>query len=447
VPRKNEVARKENSMKGIIVDPIHGSIKMPLWLIAINDEPAVRRMMFIRQLGLKSSIDFPGAIHTRYSHCIGTMYLAKRVLDTLKEKATSEGDNELVQLLQENENVVMAAGFLHDIGHGPFSHVLDFPLKKIAKTSHEEVAAHVISSRLKILESKHAIPLESVCQIIKGEHQHRFLSQIINGPLDADKLDYILRDSYHIGLRFAVDTGYLTAQYKILGGKFRIVERELGIENTDEAQVASELYVVMWKSLYDLVYYIDNSRIAEKMLEKAVLDAAEENKDFRRAITDPSLFTKMDDATFQELLTKQTHLARTMVDSITSNKLYKVVLREHLNVKRFQRIASDFLDHLKEDTDDAAHTLTMKLNALFRLRRYELICDIIKSRVPHEINIDFYKNDEPVELASKSRILRALQGEVILLKVYSKSERLSKELTTNQLRQGMMSILTSWAKS
>ena len=189
----------------IDIDPIHGSIKMPLWLVAINDEPAIRRMMFIRQLGLKSSIDFPGAIHTRYSHCIGTMFLAKKILTTLREKAEGE-DKELVDLLDENENTVMAAGFLHDIGHGPFSHVLDYPLKKIAKTKHEAVGSLIITSKLKLLEKKHAIPLESVCEIINKQHQHRFLSEIINGPLDADKLDYILRDSYHIGLRFAIDT-------------------------------------------------------------------------------------------------------------------------------------------------------------------------------------------------------------------------------------------------
>jgi hypothetical protein len=242
-------------LKDIVVDPVHGSIKMPLWLIQIKDEPAIRKMMFIRQLGLKSSIDFPGAIHTRYSHCIGTMHLAKRILDTLRDKA--EGDQELVDLLKENENTVMAAGFLHDIGHGPFSHVLDFPLKKIAKTSHESVARYIIDSKLKILE-EHGIPSKSICEIIEATHQHRFLSQIVNGPLDADKLDYILRDSYHIGLRFAIDTGYLTNQYKILGGDYRLAERQLGIENNADAQVASELYLVMWKSLYDLLYYVED---------------------------------------------------------------------------------------------------------------------------------------------------------------------------------------------
>lgn len=431
-------------MKDIVVDPVHGSIKMPLWLIQIKDEPAIRKMIFIRQLGLKSSIDFPGAIHTRYSHCIGTMHLAKRILDTLRDKA--EGDPELVELLKENENTVMAAGFLHDIGHGPFSHVLDFPLKKIAKTSHESVARYIIDCKLKILEKEHGIPIKSICEIIEATHQHRFLSQIVNGPLDADKLDYILRDSYHIGLRFAIDTGYLTNQYKILGGDYRLIERQLGIENNADAQVASELYLVMWKSLYDLLYYVEDSRIAEKMMEKAILDAAEKNKKFKQIIVEPSRFTALHDSTFQELLEKQTPFAKGIAKSIAGNKLYKAALREPLRVKKFQRIAGQFLDHLRKDTDDAAHLLTMKLNADLELSKYELICDIIKSRVPREINIDLIRNDEPVELASKSRIIRSLQEE-ITLKVYSRSERLPKGLTANQLKQKIMHILTSWSRS
>jgi HD superfamily phosphohydrolase len=439
-------ASRRLSLKDILVDPIHGSIKIPPWLIEINDAPAIRRMMFIRQLGLKSTISFPGAIHTRYSHCVGTMHLAGRILGTLKDKAISEGDKDLVDLLRENENLVMAAGFLHDLGHGPFSHVLDFPLEKIAKTRHEEVASHIINAQFKILQKKHAIPLESLCEIINGNHKPQFLTEIVNGPLDADKLDYILRDSYHIGLRFMIDTGFLTAQYKILGSKFKLVERGLGIENTDDAKVASELYLVMWKSLYDLVYFIEQSRIAEKMMEKAVLEAAEEKPTFRRKITDPIAFGKLQDESFQELLQKQTPFSREIVESINANRLYKPALRTPVKIKKSQRISSEFLEHMKDHTDDAADTLTIRLNERLKLRKYELICDIIKSRVPSEINMDLYRNDEPVDLSSKSRIVRALQEEIIL-KVYSRMERLPKGLTESQLKQHAAFILARWGRS
>jgi len=182
------------------------------------------------------------------------------------------------------------------------------------------------------------------------------------------------------------------------------------------------------------------------MMEKAILDAAEKNRKFRQVIVEPSRFTALHDSTFQELLEKQTPFAKGIAKAIAENKLYKAALREPLRVKKFQRIAGQFLDHVREDTDDAAHVLTMKLNARLGLAKYELICDIIKSRVPREINIDLIRNDEPVELASKSRIVRSLQEE-ITLKVYSRSDRLLKGLTTNQLKQSIMHILTSWSKS
>lgn len=105
--------------KNVSIDPIYGNVPLPQWLIEINDREEIRRMMFIRQLGLKATISFPGAIHTRYSHSLGTMYLAGKVADILSKKASEKGKSNIAQSLHENKNTIMAAGFLHDIGHGP----------------------------------------------------------------------------------------------------------------------------------------------------------------------------------------------------------------------------------------------------------------------------------------------------------------------------------------
>jgi len=121
-------------------DPIQGSIELPLWLISIIEEPTIRRMLFIRQLGLKAYIDFPGAIHTRYSHSLGTMQLAHRLVSMLSKKMQDKGNKIIAANLRANENNLMAAGFLHDIGHGPFSHVLDFVMKKVYAKTHEELS-------------------------------------------------------------------------------------------------------------------------------------------------------------------------------------------------------------------------------------------------------------------------------------------------------------------
>src|SRR5438132_11996443 len=101
-------------------DPIHGTIELPEWYPIVSNQPAVRRMLFIRQLGLKAYVDFPGAIHTRFSHALGVMQLAGRVVDSLAAKMQQKPT--IVKNLTSNKQTVMAAGFLHDIAHGPFSH-------------------------------------------------------------------------------------------------------------------------------------------------------------------------------------------------------------------------------------------------------------------------------------------------------------------------------------
>src|SRR6267143_1204300 len=136
-----------------IPDPIHGNIRPPPWLIAIDTMTPVRRMTLIRQLGLKAYIDFPGAIHTRYSHAIGVMELAGRLVDLLALKLERDGKPNSVSNLRANRSTIMAAGFLHDVGHGPFSHAVDYPLKKLSKKTHEEISTDIIKEDLKELEN------------------------------------------------------------------------------------------------------------------------------------------------------------------------------------------------------------------------------------------------------------------------------------------------------
>src|SRR3989442_2647523 len=120
-----------------IPDPIYGTIRPPPWLTAIETSTPVRRMTLIRQLGLKAYIDFPGAIHTRFSHALGVMELAGRLADLLITRLATEGKTKTASNLKDNRNTIMAAGFLHDIRHGPFSHAVYFPLTKHVGDNHE----------------------------------------------------------------------------------------------------------------------------------------------------------------------------------------------------------------------------------------------------------------------------------------------------------------------
>lgn len=158
-----------------IPDPIRGIIEIPNWSIKIQNTEPIRRMMFIRQLGLKAYVDFAGAIHTRYAHILGTMHLANKLIDILLKKETIP--LELRDNLKDNKNTVMAAAFLHDVGHGPFSHAVDYVLKLILKKTHEEISYNIIKDELSSIED-YGIPANQVTKIINGKHSNNFISQI-----------------------------------------------------------------------------------------------------------------------------------------------------------------------------------------------------------------------------------------------------------------------------
>ena len=224
-------------------------------------------MIFNRQLGLKAYIDYPGAIHTRYSHALGVMHLAGKIVDILSELESNKGLPEIPENLQANKNNIMAAGFLHDIGHGPFSHVVDFVLNKYGDKSHENMAYEIIK-KLPELEN-HGITIGKVNDIIINKHDYPFTRQIVNGPIDADKLDYLLRDVYHVGLKYSLDFEHFIRNFRVLGkDRSNLKQCDLGLSCSPEAIVSAEIFVVIWKSMYELVYQIKNSRIAEKMMEK-----------------------------------------------------------------------------------------------------------------------------------------------------------------------------------
>jgi len=414
-------------MNSVSIDPIHGNVPLPRWLIEINDREEIRRMMFIRQLGLKATISFPGAIHTRYSHSLGTMHLAGRIARILSEKASNTGKRNIAQSLRENKNTIMAAGFLHDIGHGPFSHVLDYPLKEIAKKNHEEITAEIVKTCFKSELEKHAIPVDFVAQIIQNSRtpRYQFICGIINGPLDADKIDYILRDSYHVGLKYSFDVDVFTNEYVILGDDTDLSACQLGLEPSYEAICTAEIYILIWKNLYDLVYYVLDSRIAEKMLEKAILVAAKEPT-FKELFTKIEEYSKLTDSNLESRLKEIAGFPNEIVDRIYKGKisLYQEAISDVLT-KRNYKMSEKFLNALKDDPDALSDHLSKQLVDETKSELYRYICDIIPPKTPKEIRLNKpdEKTGEPETLAANSPVIRVLEGEKeeirYVIKVYA----------------------------
>ena len=237
----------------IINDPVFGFINIPKGLLYdIVTHPILQRLTRIKQLGL-SSIVYPGAQHTRFQHSLGAFYLMSEAINTLRQKGNFIFDSEA--------EAVQAAILMHDIGHGPFSHVLEHTLVK--GISHEEISLMLMER----INNEMKGQLNLAIQIFKDEYPKKFLHQLISSQLDMDRLDYLRRDSFYTG----VTEGNI--------GSARIIKM-LNVKDdhlvVDSKGIYSiEDYLMARRLMYWQVYLHKTSVAAEKMLISALLRAKE----------------------------------------------------------------------------------------------------------------------------------------------------------------------------
>lgn len=237
----------------IINDPVFGFINIPKGLLYdVVTHPILQRLTRIKQLGL-SSIVYPGAQHTRFQHSLGAFYLMSEAINTLRQKGNFIFDSEA--------EAVQAAILMHDIGHGPFSHVLEHTLVK--GINHEEISLMLMERMNNEMKGQ----LNLAIQIFKDEYPKKFLHQLISSQLDMDRLDYLRRDSFYTG----VTEGNI--------GSARIIKM-LNVKDdhlvVDSKGIYSiENYLMARRLMYWQVYLHKTSVAAEKMLVSALLRAKE----------------------------------------------------------------------------------------------------------------------------------------------------------------------------
>ena len=161
----------------IVNDPVFGFINIPGGLLYnIISHPLLYRLTRIKQMGL-SSVVYPGAQHTRFQHSLGAFHLMSEAIAQLRSKGN--------EITQEESDGVLAAILLHDIGHGPFSHVLEDTIVK--GISHEEISLLFMEKMNKEMNGQ----LDLAISIFKDEYHKKFLHQLVSGQLDMDRLDYL----------------------------------------------------------------------------------------------------------------------------------------------------------------------------------------------------------------------------------------------------------------
>lgn len=216
----------QTNKKKIINDPVYGFITIPnAFFFELIEHKAFQRLRRILQLGLTHLV-YPGALHTRFHHALGAMHLMQKAVEVLRRKGVSISDDE--------EQAVLAAILLHDIGHGPYSHTLEHTL--IKGVSHEDISAQIMKS----LEAEFGDLISGAMRIFNNQYNRPFLHQLVSGQLDMDRLDYLNRDSFYTGV------------YEGRIGSERIIEM-LNVHNDN--------LVVEKKGIYSVEKFITSRRL------------------------------------------------------------------------------------------------------------------------------------------------------------------------------------------
>jgi HD superfamily phosphohydrolase len=193
---------REDARKAIR-DPIHGLISRRPKEISLMNTGVFQRLRRIRQLAMAHLV-YPGALHTRFEHCVGTMHVASEIYKRL---------GEFVETNEDEAQIVRLAALLHDIGHGPFSHVSEFVLERHYEGEalgdlgsrgkiHERITVQLIAGNAEIATVLSEEERESVVKLLEDPPKRDFKHDIISSSLDADKMDYLLRDSYFAGVQY-----------------------------------------------------------------------------------------------------------------------------------------------------------------------------------------------------------------------------------------------------
>lgn len=178
-----------NNKKKIINDPVYGFITIPdEFIFDLIEHPYVQRLRRIKQLGMTHLV-YPGALHTRFHHVIGAMHLMTLAVEIIRRKGH--------EITAEEERAVLIAILLHDMGHGPFSHALEYDI--VNKVSHEHLSLQFIEA-LKKEFPENIDDLNRALLIFSNKFQKKFLHQLVSSQLDMDRLDYLTRDSFFTGV-------------------------------------------------------------------------------------------------------------------------------------------------------------------------------------------------------------------------------------------------------
>ncbi len=238
----------ETNKRKILNDPIYGFITIPNELIFdLIEHRYFQRLRRISQMGL-SYLVYPGAHHTRFHHAIGAMHIMQKAIEVLRFKE--------VPISVDEENALLVAILLHDIGHGPFSHAMEHSI--VEKVNHEALSLLFMQK----LNSEFDGRLSLAIEIFTGNYPRKFMLQLVSSQLDMDRMDYLKRDSFYTGVAEGNINSDRLIQMMHVVNEILVVE-EKGIYSVEKFLMARRL-------MYWQAYLHKTSLVAELVLTKVL---------------------------------------------------------------------------------------------------------------------------------------------------------------------------------
>jgi hypothetical protein len=393
---------------GEIKDPVHGYVYVSRTERDIIDSFPMQRLHRLRQLAGAEYV-YPGANHTRFEHSVGTMYLAQRLTE----------DSNISQYLSEEEaETVRLAALLHDVGHGPFSHVFEHLLEKFLDKTHEEITVWIIEkSELHDILEKASCNAAAVAKLAVGS-LHRegrnYLDQIVQSAVDVDKLDFIVRDTYHTGAEYGnVDVFRLIHMLDVLNDSLAVDSGALS---------ALESFILARIESFKSIYFHRVSRAAQIMLATAMEEARDELGLI--SFSTPEEYMNLNDYTVWTML-KLCEKSRKTMENLERRRLLKCAYDQTFHV-RDQAISKLF------STEEVRNEMRDKIAEKAGVNSQSVVIDVpTLPSVPYhhsallepmEIPI-FHKTKDgrrvTQRLSEVSRIFEALRGFINVIRVYT----------------------------
>jgi len=380
-----------------IIDPIHDFVRVYDNELKIIDTPIFQRLRRIRQLS-GAHLIYPGAQHTRFEHSLGVMHIASMAGQALAEKGIVSSDD--IQNLR-------LAGLLHDIGHGPFSHLFEEIFEEKRKISHEDLGRDIIlKTEIGDIISKNGFDKKLITKLAFGDSKFQFMNEIISGVLSADIMDYLLRDGYFTGAEHAkIDHHRLTYSLDVYKNKLALDKSSL---------VNFETMMISRFQMFKAVYFHKTVRAGEVMLLEA-MDLAEDELGLSSMNLDEYLKLS-DDVILAKLLNLPEHNSKL--------KASKKIATNYLNRNLFKSVFES--------------TLTGK--AITKKRMHELREEISKkSKIDiNEIFVDS-SNTSSIPLSPSKK-----ESKSIILLENNGNKTTAKEMLISQIQ--LVSVMSGFMK-